>query len=229
MVGKYLDGGGKVFVLADPGTHTGLSSVLASWNINLGDNIVIDASGVGRLFGTGPAVPLVHDYGASPITEGFSGSMTFFPLARTVSVADASKPAPQTVKLLQTSPDSFTTPKIVGTTVSFDSKTDQRGPLTLGLSAEQTENGKQARLVVIGNSEFAANRWVGLQRNGDLFYNTVGWLSQESDLMSIRPKSPANRRVTMTEAQQRMLMWFSLALLPGLVVIAGIWIWWKRR
>jgi ABC-type uncharacterized transport system involved in gliding motility auxiliary subunit len=229
MVGKYLDGGGKVFVLADAETHTGLSALLASWNINLGDNIVIDASGVGRLFGTGPAVPLVHDYGDSPITEGFSGSMTFFPLARTVSVADASKTTPQTVNLLQTSADSFTTPKIAGRTVSYDAKTDQKGPLTLGVTAEQKENGKQARLVVIGNSEFAANRWVGLQRNGDLFYNTVNWLSQESDLISIRPKNPANRRVTMTEAQQRMLMWFSLALLPGLVVIAGLWIWWKRR
>jgi ABC-type uncharacterized transport system involved in gliding motility auxiliary subunit len=229
MVGKYLDGGGKLFLLADPGTHTGLSSVLAGWNVNLGDNVVIDASGVGRLFGTGPAVPLVHDFGDSPITEGFSDSMTFFPLARTVGIANPSKTTPQMVELLKTSPESFTKPKIVGKTVSFDPKTDQRGPLTLGITAEQKEDGKQARLVVIGNSEFAANRWVGLQRNGDLFYNTINWLSQEADLISIRPKSPANRRVTMTEAQQRMLMWFSLALLPGLVVIAGIWIWWKRR
>ena len=53
-----------------------------------------DASGVGRLFGTGPAVPLVVDYGASPITQNFNGTMTFFPLARTVSIADKSKTTP---------------------------------------------------------------------------------------------------------------------------------------
>ncbi len=229
MVGKYLDGGGKVFVLADPGTHTGLSSVFSAWNVGLGDNVVIDASLLSRLSNTGPVVPVVVDYGDSPIAEGFQNSMTVFPMARTVNILSPSKTTPQMVALLKTSPDSFTTPKIVGTTVSFDPKTDQKGPLTLGVTAEQKENGKQARLVVIGNSEFAANRWVGVQRNGDLFYNTINWLSQDYDLISIRPKSPANRRVTMTEAQQRMLMWFSLALLPGLVVIAGIWIWWKRR
>jgi len=229
MVGKYLDGGGKLFVLADPGTHTGLSPVLAAWNINLGDNVVIDTSLLSQLSHTGPVVPVVVDYGDSPITEGFQNSMTVFPMARTVDIANASKTAPQTVALLKTSAQSFTTPKIVGSTVSYDPKTDQKGPLTLGVTAEQKENGKQARLAVIGNSEFAANRWVGVQRNGDLFYNTINWLSQDVDLISIRPKSPTNRRVTMTEAQQRMLMWFSLALLPGLVVIAGIWIWWKRR
>lgn len=229
MVGKYLNGGGKVFLLADPGTHTGLSPVLSAWNVKVGDNVVIDASGVGRLFGTGPAVPLVHDFGDSPITEGFSNSMTFFPLARTVNIANASKTTPEMVALLKTSPASFTTPKIVGKTVSFDPKTDERGPLTLGVTAERKEDGKQARLVVIGNSEFAANRWVGQVRNGDLFYNTINWLSQESDLISIRPKSPKNRRVTMTAAQQRMLTWFSLGLLPGLIVIAGLWIWWRRR
>jgi ABC-type uncharacterized transport system involved in gliding motility auxiliary subunit len=228
LLGKYLDGGGKLFVLADPGTHTGLSSVLSAWNIGLGDNIVIDASLLSRMSGTGPVVPVVVDYGDSPITEGFENSMTVFPMARTVNIVNSSKTTPLTVALLKTSADSFTTPKIVGNTVRFDAKTDQKGPLTLGATAEQKENGRQARLVVIGNSEFAANRWVGVQRNGDLFYNTINWLSQDYDLISIRPKSPTNRQVTMTEAQHRMLIGL-LVLLPGIIVIAGIWIWWKRR
>ncbi len=229
MVSKYLDTGGKVLALVDPGTHTGLSPIFKAWNINVGDNVVIDASGIGRLVGTGPVVPLVLDYGDSPITEGFKGSMTVFPLARTVSIADTSKTTPTEVELLKTSPASFTVPKITGATVSFDPKVDQKGPLSLGVTAEQTINGKKARLAVIGNSEFAANRWVGLQRNGDLFYNTVSWLAQDVNLISIRPKSPLNSRVNMTQSQQRVLMWFSLAVLPGLIVIGGILIWWRRR
>ncbi|HVB98465.1 MAG TPA: Gldg family protein [Candidatus Dormibacteraeota bacterium] len=229
MVEKYLNDGGKAFILADPETHTGLSPIFQAWNINVGDNIVIDASGVGRLFGTGPAVPLVHDYGDSPITEGFQGTMTFFPLARTVSIADPSKNTDNEVRLLNTSSASWATPKITGHTVRFNPAVDTKGPLTLGITADRKVGSKEARLVVIGNSTFATNRWEGLQRNGDLFYNTVNWLSREESLISIRPKSPTNRRVTMTESQQRLFMWFCLALLPGLFVIGGIWIWWKRR
>ena len=232
MIAKYLDAGGDVLLMIDPQTDPKLDNVLAAWNIKLGDNVVVDASGVGRLFGTGPAVPLVVDYGESPITRSFSGSMTFFPLARTVSIADKNKSVPEDVELLKTSARSFTIPNLNVKEVQFDPKT--AGPLSLGVSAERKnppgENGpKGGHLVVIGNSEFAANKWAGLQRNGDLFMNTVNWLAQDVDLISIRPKSPTNRRVTFTETQQRELTWFSLLLLPGIVILSGVYIWWKRR
>lgn len=229
MVGKYLDSGGKVFALLDPDTDSGLEPVLQAWNIKVGDDTVIDASGVGRLFGTGPAVPLVHDYGDSPITQSLQGTMTFYPLARTVEIADKSKTDPVDIELLKTMPASWATPKITGTTVSFNPQKDTRGPLSLGVSADRKEGSKDARLVVIGNSLFATNHWEGLQGNGDLFLNAISWLAQDQDLISIRPKNRTNRQVTMTESQQRLLTWMSLGILPGLVVIAGIMIWWRRR
>jgi ABC-type uncharacterized transport system involved in gliding motility auxiliary subunit len=83
--------------------------------------------------------------------------------------------------------------------------------------------------VVIGNSAFATNQWSGLQRNGDLFVNTVNWLAQDEDLISVRPKNPSNRRVILTETQQRELVLTSLFLLPGLVLLSGAVIWFKRR
>ena len=155
--------------------------------------------------------------------------MTIFPLARTVSLVNPSNASLNGVALLKTTSRSWATPKITGTTVSFDPKRDTQGPLSLGVTVQRKEGDKTARLVVIGNSIFATNRWVGEQRNGDLFYNSVNWLAQDEGLISIRPKSPTNRRVTMTESQRRVLMWLSLFILPGLIVIGGIWVWWRRR
>ena len=83
--------------------------------------------------------------------------------------------------------------------------------------------------MVIGNSQFAANPWIGQQRNGDLFFNTIDWLAQDESLISIRPKAPANRRVNLSEGQDNMLKWFDLGFLPGLVIFSGVYIWWKRR
>jgi ABC-type uncharacterized transport system involved in gliding motility auxiliary subunit len=103
LVSKYLDGGGKALIEVDPETDPKLGEIFQAWNINVGDNVVIDASGMGQLIGAGPGIPLVTDYGPSPITKGFSGSMTYFPLARTVSIADKSKTDPEAVELLKTS------------------------------------------------------------------------------------------------------------------------------
>jgi ABC-type uncharacterized transport system involved in gliding motility auxiliary subunit len=229
MIGKYLDNSGKALILVDPQVDPKLDSIFQAWNIAVPENIVIDASGVGRMFGTGPAVPLVVDYGTSPITRNFERTMTFFPLARTASIADKSKSDVQSTELLKTSPASFAVKSIAGHEVKFDPAKDTRGPLSLGVAAERKTNGKDARLVVIGDSDFASNQWVGLQRNGDLFFNTINWLAEEENLISIRPKSPENRRVNLTEAQQKGLEWFSLLLLPGVVILSGVYIWWTRR
>ena len=229
MVGKYLDGGGKALIEIDPQTDPKLDEILQAWNVNQGANVVVDASGVGRMFGTGPAVPLVVDYGDSPITKNLKGGMTFFPLARTESIADKSKADVQDVELLKTSQQSFTIPNLQQKEVKFDPKTDTAGPLTLGVAGDKKQDGKDARLVVVGDSDFAANQWVGLQHNGDLFFNTIDWLVQDESLISIRPKEATDRHLTLTESQSAGLRWVDLIFVPGLVIFSGIYIWWKRR
>ncbi|MFY9689541.1 MAG: Gldg family protein [Candidatus Acidiferrales bacterium] len=232
MVSHYLDGGGKALIEVDPITankqvEPNLDSIFQKWNIKVGDNVVIDSSGMGRLLGAGPAIPLVVNYGDSPITKGLERTMTFFPLARTVSIADKSKLTPQDVEILMTSPQSFTTPKIQHE-VKYDPKTDTMGPLSLGVAASDPD-GKNARLVVIGDSDFASNEAIDQASNGDLFFNTIDWLAQDENLISIRPKSPTNRRIVLTEGQSIGLEWFELFLLPGFVIIVGIAVWWRRR
>ena len=231
MLEKYLEGTGKSLILVDPQTDPKLEAVFNPWNTNAGNNVVIDASGVGSLFGAGPAIPLVTTFGPSPITKNFAGSMTFFPLARTVSVADKSKTDPQVVELLKTSERSFTIPSLKQgqQKVAFDPKTSTQGPLSLGVAASRKSAGGEARLVVIGNSEFAANPYVDQQKNGDLFYNAINWLAEDENLISIRPKSPTNRRVTLTQGQNSALTWLDLIFLPGIVILSGVYIWWKRR
>ena len=98
-IGKFLDAGGDAFFMLDAQTDPKLDDLLSSWNIALGNNVVVDASGMGRLFGGGPIIPVVADFGNSPITKGFSGSVAFFPLARTVSIANPSQPTPTDVEL----------------------------------------------------------------------------------------------------------------------------------
>ena len=229
MLNQYLAGSGKGLILVDPQTDPKLGEIFQAWNTNVGDNVVIDSSGVGSLLGAGPAIPLVTTFGESPITKNFARSMTFFPLARTVSIADKSKTDPQIVELLKTSPQSFTVPNLKQGQNKLTFNPDTAGPLSLGVAASRKAEGGEARVVVIGNSTFAANPYAGLQKNGDLFYNTIDWLAQDENLISIRPKSQTNRRVTLTQGQSSALTWLDLIILPGIVIFSGVYIWWKRR
>ena len=82
---------------------------------------------------------------------------------------------------------------------------------------------------MIGDSDFAANSTLGVPGNRDLLMNTVGWLSQQDNLISIRPKEADDRRITLTATQQANVTWLSLLIIPGFVFGTGVYTWWRRR
>ena len=82
---------------------------------------------------------------------------------------------------------------------------------------------------MIGSSSWAANRFIDFNGNSDLALNAVNWLSSDEDLISIRPKPQEDRRITMTRAQLSLVRATSQFMLPLIVVIAGVFVWLKRR
>jgi len=83
--------------------------------------------------------------------------------------------------------------------------------------------------VVVGDSDFPVNAYFGMQGNGNLFLNMVSWLAQEEDLISIRPKSPEDRRIALSQSQQSMIRLLTVFVIPACVLIAGITVWTRRR
>jgi ABC-type uncharacterized transport system involved in gliding motility auxiliary subunit len=225
----FLNKGGSVAILLDPQPAASLSDFMKKWSIDVGNNFVVDISGVGRLFGAGPQIPLVTDYGRHKITERFN-VMSFFPLVRSVAPAKTPAEGVQVEQLLATNERSWGETEMKSNQVGFDEKTDMKGPVSLAVVATKdlAEN-KKARLVVYGDSDFASNQTFGLQGNGNLFLNTVSWLAQDESFISIRPKNPEDRRLTMTEAQGRLVSFFMLLFLPVGVLIAGVSVWMRRR
>ena len=96
-------------------------------------------------------------------------------------------------------------------------------------SPEEAAPKREGRVAAIGDSDFASNALLGFQGNRDFFLNTVAWLSQDVDLISIRPKEPEDQRLVLTQGQQQNLALLALLLIPGAFVVMGIREWWSRR
>jgi ABC-type uncharacterized transport system involved in gliding motility auxiliary subunit len=91
---------------------------------------------------------------------------------------------------------------------------------------------QEARLVVIGNSTFATDGPFNQPQvvNGDVFLNSVRWLSQQDQqTLSIRAKDPKNRRLSLTNQEANLVGWLALLILPLLGFGAAFAVWWKRR
>jgi gliding motility-associatede transport system auxiliary component len=237
----YLKKGGRMLVMLrperpdQPMDESALIKLVGDWGVKAGNDVVVDQ--VVRLF-AGPALgldPLVDTYGAHPITRDFK-QRTVFPMTRSVE-PDSSKPGLTVTALAKTSPTSWAETDL--TTLFRDQKaeldpTDQRGPITVcdavdaNLKKLKLGDG-DARLVVFGDTEFGDNQHLNDFFNRDFFVNAADWLAGEENQISIRPRSIRASRFRLTVDQFAVVFALSVLLLPELLLIAGIVVWWERR
>jgi ABC-type uncharacterized transport system involved in gliding motility auxiliary subunit len=203
---------------------------------------------MGRLIGTDASVPVAANYPSHAITQRFN-FLTAFPMARSVTPVSGGVNNHTAQGFVETSPRSWAETDIKGLLTSGqvaldENKGDKKGPVTIAAAVSATaatateDKSKpgeadapkpETRVVVFGDSDFAANGGLGIQGNRDLFMNVVGWLSQQENLISIRAKDPDDRRVTLTATQQANINWLSILIIPGAIFGTGVYTWWRRR
>jgi ABC-type uncharacterized transport system involved in gliding motility auxiliary subunit len=221
-----------------------LIALAHDWGIDVGNNIVVDASGMGRLIGTDASVPVAASYPPHPISDRFN-VLTAYPMARSVDPVSGGVNSHTAQSFVESSPRSWGETDIKGLLtsgqVALDPGKDKPGPVSLAAAVSAAsgeppkpgDNGEapkpETRVVVFGDSDFPSNGVLGIQGNRDLFMNALGWLSQQENLISIRPKEAADRRITLTATQQNNIIWMSLLVVPMLIFGTGVYGWWRRR
>jgi len=236
---KYVQDGGRLLLMLDPGMELpNLGKLLADWNVTIKNDLVIDVNPLAQLFGTQPTMPLILKYGSSPIVQPLARTATMFPFTRSFEVGKEYKSGITDESLCETSADSYGVadfnPKM--REVSFRPGKDTKGPLTVAVSGDLTAQGgggekkkAEGRFVALGTSTLAANVYLGFQGNRDLVMNTLNWLTAEEDLISIRPKPPANQHLDLNAQQMRRILLLGVFGIPLLIIAAGVSVWWGRR
>ncbi|HEY6360155.1 MAG TPA: Gldg family protein [Vicinamibacterales bacterium] len=254
MLRRYLEKGGHLLVLLDPPEPKGapmpvLDGLLKEWSVDAGNNVVIDASGVGQIFGGDASVPVAATYAQHAITDRFN-LLTAYPLARSVAPATAATEGRVAQTIISTSPRSWAETNLAasGEVALNPEAGDKPGPVSIGVAvtapaktepppatpAANTTQGEQppkpeTRMAVIGDSDFVANYALGIQGNRDLFMNAINWLAQQENLIAIRPRQADDRRITLTASRTVSLFWMSIFIIPAAVFLTGVYTWWRRR
>lgn len=232
----FLDQGGGVLALVEPGVDSGLEPLIEPWNARLGDNIVVDLqSHVASADPTSLSVRLFRS--DHPIGKGMGSLSAVMPNTRRVAVTHTNlNPHVTSTNFMHTSDKGWAITYQPGTRLSLDPRRDRRGPISLGLAAERYQPSstpgelpKTGRMVVIGGVSWLTNRYVDMAGNLDLFLNSVDWLAGRQELISVRPKVTNLRRMNLTRAQAKSIFWISVLGMPGGVLISGVAVVLKRR
>jgi ABC-type uncharacterized transport system involved in gliding motility auxiliary subunit len=258
LLRDYLNKSGKLLVLLDPAEDLKqfppmprLEALMAEWGLQATKSVVVDVSGRTSVATVPVSAP---PYPTHPITERFD-LITMFPLVRaiapTAEIPEGRTPLP----FLQTAQRSWSETTMaqldqenVDKLAPETDKGDTTGPVTIGMAVavpnKTPEPPKPAegsapeppppaametRVAAIGDSDFASNAYLGVEGNRDLFMNTLSWLAQQENLISIRPREAGDRRLTLTAAQTTLMFWLSIVVIPGAVLGTGVYTWWRRR
>lgn len=258
MLRAYLEQGGRLLLMEDPGDDPGLGPLLAAYGVGFSDDVVIDK--ISQLFGGDALVPLVAPEGyddSHAITKHFD-YQTFYPMARSISVADEIPDGVQVTQLARTSEYSWgemSQEELQDGTIQMDEAVDVAGPVTLGAavvvggrnetedeldadddSAEDADAPQEeepappeARLLLFGDSDFPSNAYFNVSGNGDFILSGIAWLAEQGELVSIRPKTATPRIVVLTSQQAFFYFWTIVAFAPLAITVAGVGIWMRRK
>ena len=286
-LGRYLDRGGRAWILLEPQRSDELVPLLAERGIIVGDNVVIDVV-VQLLAGPSAGVePVVSDYGFHPITEQFNQN-TVFRIVRSIEPAGELPDGITASTLASTSSNSWAESNVdlVFETGEVDPEGDVEGPVSIAVAAtlgpsilnwttpaiettpstndgpgvaetqdasegadiasninesksqEITGDGSGAtpptdlegRIVVVGDADWLNNSRLTVMYNEDLALNMVGWLTGGNEsTITIRPRARRASRITLTDTQGWGVFYATVLLLPELVLLSGLMIWWRRR
>lgn len=225
----YLQRGGNLLWLLDPGEADLGSDIAAYLGVRLEDGTIIDIGG--QLIGINdPTITMLTSslYGQHPLLDGFSVT-TLFPRAAALSLVAGNDW--KTTPLLTTASHTWLETGNVDENSRFDGGADQQGPLTLGLAMQRTPGGTNTRqkIVMVADGDFLSNRFLQNAGNLDLGLRLVNWLSDSGDLLTIPGRIASDTQLNASAVMVGSIGIVFLLAIPLISILTGLTIWWRRK
>ena len=235
--------------------NKGLVQLMKRWGIAIGNDLVVDR--VSSVFELGPIAPF-SSFEPHDITRAVMQGSIPFPVTRSVTPLENRKATLRVRSLAKTiNPTGVSwaeterEPDETFNTDAYTPELDMPGPISIAVAVEQKNEPRQidtnsqsdtgsvtqplqttespTRIAVFGDSDFATNLFFR-SASRDLFLATINWLTLEEDLIAIRPIDLRQQALRQMAVQDiRLVQITSVFLIPLIVFIAGLVVWWQRR
>lgn len=245
MAGRYPDGeprreAARIIFLAEPDTHDTFRAFLAFWGVIVTDSYIRDVEGsqpnAPRTLRVGiynpQAPPEIVAPRGQPLNVAFMpGAAAVEPileetntrLPRPIAATTASARLIDDIERVDPVDDD---PQRVYFPAVY---LDIIAPVGGAAPTARPPDNEIASMVVFGDSDFVSNRNVDRGSSAALFLNSANYLMGDFSLVSIRDREFVYREWNLDENEFNFVRFSTWLLLPGLMGIMAVMVWWVRR
>ena len=231
----YLENGGKAMVFSDytESTLTNFAAVLENYGVKAADGIVFE--GDNQHYGMQMPyylLPTVNSTDASSETAS-SGYYIIMPYAQGIQKLDDVRDTVTVEDILTTSDSAYSKTNLQSETLEKEDG-DEEGPFALGVSIkEDVEDGKKTQIIYYSSSYIMDSQMNQLVSGGNEKLVTESLNSmvstEETTTVSIPSKSLEVSYLTISDYDASFWKICTIGLIPGIFLVAGFVIWFKRR
>lgn len=228
---SFVENGGNLLWLTDPGPLHGLEPLAELLGVEFVPGVVVDPKSAAITQSASAVV--IASYGSHPIVKNFA-DVTLFPHASALTYA-----APkdwQASALINTRASAWSEIGTLKGRIEFGKGTDIGGPLTLGIAlthdieqSSASDPKRQQRIVIVGDGDFLSNSFLSNGANLDLGMSIVNWLSQNDAYVSIPVRTAPDHNLKLSGTAQATIAIAFLLVVPLLLTGGGVAVWLGRR
>ena len=245
MAGRYADGeqrreAARLIFLAEPDTHDTFRAFLALWGVVVSESYIRDVEG------SQPNAPRtlrvgIYNPDAPPeivAPRGRPLNVAFMPGAAAIEpiIEETNTRIPRPIAATTRSARLIDDIERVDPIESDPQRVyfpamylDIMAPVGAAAPTTRPPDNQIASMVVFGDSDFVSNRNVDRGSSAALFLNSANYLMGDFSLVSIRDREFVYREWNLDENEFNFVRFSTWLLLPGLMGIMAIVVWWVRR
>jgi len=234
---QYLNNHGRLYIMVDPKTQTGLESFLKKWGVQVDDDLVMRKAGT--MLGTEliDVNAVATSYARHPVTARLTDVNTEFPYARSVRRAQtesASADQPRVTELAMAPKTFWGETDHISQNSTFELGRDIVGPLPLAVAVETGQPRDVnvdlgvTRMIVVGTAAAVDNSNL-TAGNLDFFMSALNWLLDRKNMLGVGPKLPEEFRLDMTPNEVNAVFALTTFGLPLVIGLVGLAAWMSRR
>jgi ABC-type uncharacterized transport system involved in gliding motility auxiliary subunit len=230
----YVARGGNLLWLTEPDENAGLEELAKALSLRTLTGTVVDGNAAG--FGIGdPSFVAISTYPQSEITRDLALTTLFPQAAALAAISDARW---KLMPLLRTGQKSWTRIGAIpkqgdAAAISYDPDHGEiAGPLDLGFALSRLSPSpvkREQRVVALGDGDFLSNAFLGNGGNREFGQRVFDWLLQDDALIDLPDKGVPDRQLQLSQGALGVIGLGFLIGLPGLLLVAGGVIWWRRK